>query len=37
MDKGVEALWKEQFGNKSMDEVSDEDKLHFYTVVLPEK
>lgn len=37
MDKGVEALWKEQFGNKSIDEVSDEDKLHFYTVVLPEK
>lgn len=37
MDKGVEALWKEQFGNKSMDEISDEDKLHFYTVVLPEK
>ena len=37
MDKGAEALWKEQFGNKSVDEVSDEDKLHFYTVVLPEK
>jgi hypothetical protein len=30
-------IWKEQFGNKSMDEISDEDKLYFYTVVLPEK
>lgn len=37
MDKDAEALWKEQFGNKSLDEISDEDKLHFYTVVLPEK
>lgn len=37
MDIDAEALWKEQFGNKSMDEISDEDKLHFYTVVLPEK
>lgn len=37
MDIDAKALWKEQFGNKSMDEVSDEDKLHFYTVVLPEK
>lgn len=37
MDIDAEALWKEQFGNKSIDEISDEDKLHFYTVVLPEK
>lgn len=37
MDIDAEALWKEQFGNKSMNEISDEDKLHFYTVVLPEK
>lgn len=37
MNIDAEALWKEQFGNKSMDEISDEDKLHFYTVVLPEK
>lgn len=37
IDIDAEALWKEQFGNKSMDEISDEDKLHFYTVVLPEK
>lgn len=37
MDIDAEALWKEQFGNKSLDEISDEDKLHFYTVVLPEK
>lgn len=37
MDKDAETLWKEQFGNKSIDEISDEDKLHFYTVVLPEK
>ena len=37
MKKDAEELWKEQFGNKSLDEISDEDKLHFYTVVLPEK
>lgn len=37
MDIDAESLWKEQFGNKSIDEISDEDKLHFYTVVLPEK
>lgn len=37
MDIDAEELWKEQFGNKSIDEISDEDKLHFYTVVLPEK
>ena len=37
MEKDAEELWKEQFGNKSLDEISDEDKLHFYTVVLPEK
>lgn len=37
MDIDAEALWKEQFGNKSIDEISNEDKLHFYTVVLPEK
>lgn len=37
IDIDAEALWKEQFGNKSIDEISDEDKLHFYTVVLPEK
>lgn len=37
MDKDAETLWKEQFRNKSIDEISDEDKLHFYTVVLPEK
>lgn len=37
MDIDAEELWKKQFGNKSLDEISDEDKLHFYTVVLPEK
>lgn len=37
MDIDAEELWKEQFGNKSIDEISNEDKLHFYTVVLPEK
>lgn len=37
MDIDAESLWKEQFGNKSIDEISDKDKLHFYTVVLPEK
>ena len=37
MDIDAEELWKKEFGNKSIDEISDEDKLHFYTVVLPEK
>lgn len=37
MDIDAEQLWKEQFGNKSISEVSDEDKLHFYTVILPDK
>lgn len=35
MDIDEEQLWKDKFGNKTMDEISDEDKLEFLTVTLP--